>query len=117
MTAHHIKAIEHLKKGILALATVVEENLLAAVRALETRDPKLARRIFDADDKVHEMNRLMLERVQAAIRVNPEGVDRYLQYMLVARHLERVGDHATNIAEDVIYMMQGEILRHRVDLY
>jgi hypothetical protein len=68
MTTHHINAIDHLKKGILAPATLVEENLLAAVRALETRDPRLTWSIIEGGDEVDEMDRLMLERFQATIR-------------------------------------------------
>jgi len=97
-----------------AMARKAERMLEMSLDALVNLDPRLARAVCAADDEVDDMNRRMLERVQGAIREDPEGLDRYLQYLLVARHLERVADHATNIAEDVIYMVEGEIVRHRL---
>ncbi len=85
--------------------------------SLVTLDADLARDVCAADDEVDDMNRQMLNKVQDAVRENPGQMDLFLRYLLVARHLERVADHATNIAEDVIYMVQGEIVRHRLDEY
>jgi len=59
------------------------------------------------------MRRQIHERLRAAIRANPNQVDTLLKLYSVAKHLERLGDMATNIAEDVIYMVEGEIVRHQ----
>jgi phosphate transport system protein len=46
------------------------------------------------------------------IKKNPEGSETFIHYLHIARHLERIADHTTNIAEDVIYLIKGEIVRH-----
>jgi len=72
----------------------------------------LAREVIDSDDEVDEIERQIVAKTVEAIRQNPDQVDRLLHHMFVAKHLERIADHATNIAEDVIYMVEGEIVRH-----
>jgi phosphate transport system protein len=54
----------------------------------------------------------MYERVQQHIRRSPDKMDTLIQMLAVSRNLERIADHTTNIAEDVIYMIDGEIIRH-----
>ena len=73
---------------------------------------ELAREVIDSDDEVDEIERRIVAKTEKAIRQHPDQVDRLLHHMFVARHLERIADHATNIAEDVIYMVEGEIVRH-----
>jgi phosphate transport system protein len=72
----------------------------------------LAREVIDSDDEVDDIERLIVAQAVEAIRQYPDQVDRLLQHMFVAKHLERIADHATNISEDVIYMVEGEIVRH-----
>ena len=60
------------------------------------------------------MNHETHQQVIASIRNHPEDVEALLYLISVSRNLERVADHATNIAEDVIYMVDGEIVRHKV---
>ena len=52
-------------------------------------------------------------RLKNEIKKYPEQTDQLVEYLRVSRHLERIADHATNIAEDVIYMIEGSIVRHR----
>ena len=73
----------------------------------------MARAVLTADETMDALNRLIMERVQNGIRSDAANVDSYLQIMHIARHLERIGDHATNIAEDLIYLIEGEIVRHQ----
>ena len=68
-----------------------------------------------ADDEVDAINRMMYGQVQDGIRKNLEQMESLIHYLGVARHLERIADHATNIAEDVIYMVDGEIARHKTE--
>ena len=56
--------------------------------------------------------REMFDKVKAGIQKEPRNVDDYLEMLSISRHLERIADHATNIAEDVIYMIEGAIIRH-----
>jgi phosphate transport system protein len=59
----------------------------------------------------------MYIKIQDAIRNNPEQMESLIHLLSVSRHLERIADHATNIAEDVIYMVEGRIARHRTEEY
>ncbi|HEY8239941.1 MAG TPA: PhoU domain-containing protein, partial [Kiritimatiellia bacterium] len=58
-------------------------------------------------------NRAIYQQVMQAIRRHPDQIDAMLNILSVARNLERIADHATNIAKDVIYLIEGEIVRHR----
>jgi phosphate transport system protein len=80
--------------------------------ALIHLDAALARSVCAADDEVDAINRQMYEQVQDGIRRQPQALNSLIHLLCVSRHLERIADHATNIAEDVIYMLKGEITRH-----
>jgi phosphate transport system protein len=81
--------------------------------ALVNLSAELAEQVCRLDDEVDELNRGMFDTVRAAIARQPDRVDTLIHYLSVSRSFERVADHATNIAEDVIYMIRGEIIRHR----
>jgi phosphate transport system protein len=80
--------------------------------ALINLDPKLARAVCASDDEVDALYREMFDRVKGGILKEPGKMDDYLHVLSITRHLERIADHATNIAEDVIYMIEGAIIRH-----
>ncbi len=96
------------------MARKAEAMVKKSLDALVNLDPELASQVCAADDEVDDMNREMQEQVKAAVKTDPDNIGQYVAYLLVARHLERIADHATNIAEDVIYMVKGEIVRHRL---
>jgi phosphate transport system protein len=76
-------------------------------------DARMAAEVVASDDAVDDMNREMIAAVVARLRAGDPGADVLLLQLGVSRELERVGDHATNIAEDLIYMIEGEIVRHQ----
>jgi len=80
--------------------------------ALVDSDPVLARKVCEDDEEIDRIHEDAFGKVQAEIRTNPEFVDYYVSLLSVSKNLERIADHATNIAEDVIYMVEGEIVRH-----
>ncbi len=71
-----------------------------------------AREVCAADNEVDEINREIFQQVKQAVIDNPPMFERLLQIMHISRHLERIADHATNIAEDLIYLIEGRIVRH-----
>ncbi len=81
--------------------------------SLMKMDTAAARRVLEGDREVDEIYRMMFEQVAAACRLNPDHIDRLLNYLSAGRQLERIADYATNIAEDVIYLVEGQIVRHR----
>ena len=87
--------------------------LRKSVEALVNLDADLARSISLSDDEVDELNRLVSDHAKAEIRAHPENFDALANLLSVSRSVERIADHVTNIAEDVIYMVEGEIVRHK----
>ncbi|MBI5427657.1 MAG: phosphate signaling complex protein PhoU [Nitrospinae bacterium] len=87
--------------------------LKGSLDALVNGDSVLAREICAADDEVDEINRKMYVHIGKNMRVQPEKLDCFIHLLSASRYLERVADHATNIAEDVIYLVEGDIIRHR----
>jgi phosphate transport system protein len=78
-----------------------------------TLDSKLALSVCASDDEVDALYREMFDKIKTGIRNDPGKIDEFLQVLSISRHLERIADHATNIAEDVVYMIEGDIIRHR----
>jgi len=95
------------------MAAKAQDMVKRSLDALVNADAALANQVRQDDDALDEMRRQIHERLRAAIRANPNQVDTLLKLYSVAKHLERLGDMATNIAEDVIYMVEGEIVRHQ----
>lgn len=83
-----------------------------SIDALVERSAARARTVLDREPGVNELHRAMYDQIKEAIRINPEDVERQIIVLLASRHLERIADHAVNIAEDVIYMAEGAIVRH-----
>jgi len=81
--------------------------------ALMNQDAQRAHQVRSMDDEVDALNREMYDKIRAALRRNPDEVDCLLNYSSVSRLLERIADGATNIAEDVIYLVEGDIVRHK----
>ncbi len=91
--------------------------LRKSLDALVNRDAKLAHEVLTADDEVDAINREMYVKIQEEIRESPDQLESLIHLLSCSRHLERIADHATNVAEDVIYMTEGEIVRHGAEDY
>ncbi|SYZ72850.1 Phosphate-specific transport system accessory protein PhoU [Candidatus Zixiibacteriota bacterium] len=97
------------------MSQLSESMLRRSLDALVNLDAKLAYEVINSDDAVDEMHREMYSRIQEEIVKRPEKLDCLINLLAVSRQLERIADHATNIAEDVIYMIEGEIVRHQAE--
>jgi phosphate transport system protein len=96
-----------------AALDMVKRSLDAMVR----QDIQLAKEVCNDDDAVDAINKAMYSKVYEGIKNSPEHVESLIHYLSVSRHLERVADYATNICEDVIYMIEGRIVRHQPEEY
>ena len=76
-------------------------------------DAQAARRIIRLDDTVDQHNREIIDELQTQMQKRPQSVAACLHCFSAVRHVERIADHAVNIAEDVIYLAEGAIVRHR----
>ncbi|NIA15810.1 MAG: phosphate signaling complex protein PhoU [Nitrospiraceae bacterium] len=100
-----------------AMAGKTQWMLKHSLDALVKGDVSLARDVCAADDEVDAMNREAYIQVQEAIKAQPEKVELLIHLLSISKHLERIADLATNIAEDIIYMIEGEIVRHQAEKY
>jgi len=91
----------------------VQTMLRDSLDALVNTDAQLAEAVYGRDDEVDRMKHEMRMEIEAAARRHPELMGRLLKFLAVARNLERIADYSVNIAEDVIYMVNGAIVRHR----
>lgn len=94
------------------MANKVIDMLEKALDSLVNADLQLARNVLVLDDEVDTIHSENYKAFKEYVRNHPDSVDIVLNYLTVSRHLERVADLATNIAEDVIYLNEGEIVRH-----
>ena len=97
-----------------AMTVRVQEMLKKSIDSLVNLDAQLAEEVCRADDEIDRMNRSIYDTIKQAISQEPapESVSTLIQLLLVSRFLERIADHTTNIAEDVIYTIEARIVRH-----
>jgi len=98
------------------MAQLAVKMVREALDALVQLDTGIAREVCRCDDKVDALNREVIDEMSDRMRLQPDLVEPALHVFSASRHVERIADHATNIAEDVIYLVDGEIARHKHDL-
>jgi len=96
-----------------AMAAKAQSMVKRSLDALVNRDSLMARQVRDQDDEVDIMQRAVRDQIEAQLKDHPDRADELLKLISIARHLERLADMACSIAEDVIYMVEGEIIRHK----
>jgi phosphate transport system protein len=94
------------------MATRAQWMVKNSLDALVNADTALAYRIREADDEVDALRRGINDTIEKQISLHPNQAEALLRLTSVSRHLERLADMACNVAEDVIYMVEGEIVRH-----
>ncbi len=87
---------------------MVKESLDAFVNA----DPALARKVCGDDDFVDDLTQQLFRELLSFMLENPQTITRAIRITFIAKYLERIADHATNVAELVVYMVEGKIIRH-----
>jgi phosphate transport system protein len=84
-----------------------------AITALTMRDPDIARDVLTMDAELNALHARSFQVLQNAMEKNAEMIAPAISYMTISSNLERMGDLATNIAEEIIFMQEGEIIRHQ----
>ena len=92
------------------LTTMMVRQSLDSFVNLDTRQ---ARSVMRMDDEVDRYNEQIIQEILSQMKTSPALIEPGLSMFSAVRHLERIADHATNIAEDVIYLVDGEIVRHK----
>jgi phosphate transport system protein len=103
----------HIPDKLLRMTDLTTSMVRQSLDAFVNSDCKLAQRVIHLDDAVDQMNAEIIGDLIANMKVSPDAVEPNLSLFSAVRHLERIADHATNIAEDVLYLVDGEIVRHR----
>jgi len=99
------------------MARLATSMVRGTLNAFVDSDVDAAREICLSDDQVDDINREIIDELITLMKQQPAMVEPAMHCFSATRHLERIADHATNIAEDVIYLVQGEIVRHRGRLH
>ena len=114
------KNAEHyLRHGVVETAqklphmtSLVRAMVRQSLDAFVNADIELAKKVLESDDAVDEMKDSMVKTLTEQMKTEPQHIEAALNLILITRNLERMGDHATNIAEDVIFASTGEDVRH-----
>ncbi|MCL2499265.1 MAG: phosphate signaling complex protein PhoU [Defluviitaleaceae bacterium] len=99
----YMKKLEH----ISAMAVIVTQMVKDGVQAYINKDIELARSIYEADDRVDALFNTVTADVIARVKVNPNKVKQEIRFVMIAKYLERIGDHAVNVGEWVEYSITG----------
>ncbi len=97
------------------MATLAKKMIKDSIDALVNKDEALARDICKRDDKVDDLNDQIFRELLTYMMQDPKTITRAVELILVGRHLERIADHATNIAEEVIYYLSGKTIMHHLE--
>ena len=97
------------------LAVMAQEMVKDSVSSFINRDADLARSVCKHDDEVDDLNNQIFRELLTYMMEDQAAISRAIRLIFTGRHLERIADHATNIAEDVIYMVLGSDIRHHMD--
>jgi phosphate transport system protein len=97
------------------MAEMAQEMVRDALNAFINGDDKLAKDVCERDDRVDKLNDQVFRELLTYMMEDSGTISRAVDLILVGRHLERIADHATNIAEDVIYMVKGMTIKHHFE--
>jgi phosphate transport system protein len=97
---------------IPGMATLALQMLKDALDAFVNQDPAKARDVIPRDAKVDALNKEFHRELTAYMATDPAAIPGCLSLMVVAKSLERIADHATNVAEEVVYLCEGNDIRH-----
>ena len=115
-----IKALEEkeILSEIFIMAKKAREMLKRSLDSFVNLDLELAKKVCESDDEIDEINKNMHEKIRDEIIKRPDySTERLLRVLTTSRDIERIADHATNIAEGVIYLIEGKIVRHKMEEY
>lgn len=102
--------------GVQDMATIAIEMLHQSIDAYVAEDTAVALRVRASDDRVDKLNRTIIGEITAKMTAEPMHIAALLNLFSAVRQIEQVADHATIIAEDVVYLVDGTIIRHKPDL-
>ncbi len=97
------------------MAKIAREMIKDSIDSFIDGDPKLAQKVIQTDDKVDELNATNHTILKEIMKEKPENVEPGIALLVISRHLERLADHATNIAEDVFFIVEAQMIKHKYE--
>jgi phosphate transport system protein len=97
------------------MAEAARVMVKSAIDSFVNNDPKLAHEVLESDDTIDSIDRDMFVLMVKTMKKSSELIEPAVHMVILSRHLERLADHATNIAEDVIFLVNARIIKHNVD--
>ncbi len=97
------------------MANIAQEMVRDSINAFINHDEKIARAVCERDDEVDCLNDQIFRELLTYMMEDPSTINRAVNLILIGRHLERIADHATNIGEDVIYLVKGKTIKHHIE--
>src|SRR5260370_1171083 len=104
--------LRKLREQILLMGAKVEESITGSIRALTERDTTLAERVIERDVNIDAYYQQIFRELLTYMMEDPRNIHRATRLQSIAKYLERIGDHATNLAEMVVFMVKGKDIRH-----
>ncbi len=95
------------------MATITQTMVKDSIDAFVNRDTELARSVYQRDSTVDAMNDQIFRELLTYMMQDPANITRAVHLILITRHLERIADHSTNIAEEVVYIVKAKVVKHR----
>jgi phosphate transport system protein len=99
--------------GLQRMADLTTTMVRQCLDAFVNLDVPEARKVIRLDDEIDRLNGVVIAEIVATMRESADYIEPGLSLFSAVRHLERIADHATNVAEDVVYLVEGEIVHHR----
>ncbi|HRK02706.1 MAG TPA: phosphate signaling complex protein PhoU [Oligoflexia bacterium] len=99
-------------EDLVVMGDEVRTMVRGALDCFINRDGEMARKILALDDSIDEARNRIFSEMKTYLKTHPENIEHGFNVIFIARNLERIGDHATNIAEDVVFAITGEDIRH-----
>ena len=116
--SHRVKALIEgpelsISLPIDEMTTAIQKMVALSLDALVSQDPAIAREVVDMDDIVDDLNAQTYDLIRETIQADPSLVTSAMSMATISSNLERIGDLCTNIAEEVIFMVEGQVIRHQ----
>jgi len=110
---YHLELLR--KSRVIEMSSIAREMVKHAIDSFVNNDPELAREILPTDDLVDNLNKTIFHFLVSEMRANPDIIEPAAHIIVLSRHLERLADHATNISEDVVYLVDAKIVKHHAE--
>lgn len=99
------------------MAKIVKEMIRNAIDSFNNNDADLAKKVIEYDNQLDDLFAENREIVIRFMKEDPQKIDGALNILEICRHIERIGDHATNIAEDVYFIVEAQLIKHKYEKY